>query len=176
MNAHVSISYEESLKARYAAARARTFGSGALRDKAPARNKSASLRDAESFPVIRPIKAKQIIEWQINDIHFDEHVKDWRLAMLSLQGAPMKAYIMRRSRELGFAYHEIVGTSRKRPITQARQLIMWEIKTIVRPGKVQGEPDYISYPEIGRLFGGKDHTSVLHAVREVQARKDREGI
>ena len=27
-----------------------------------------------------------------------------------------------------------------------------------------------SYPAIGRLFGGRDHTTVIHAVAKIQAR------
>jgi chromosomal replication initiation ATPase DnaA len=36
------------------------------------------------------------------------------------------------------------------------------LKTIVKPS--------ISWPEMGRLFGGRDHTTVLHGVRAHAAR------
>lgn len=47
---------------------------------------------------------------------------------------------------------------RTRGIARPRQIAMYLIKTMTG----------LSLPEIGRKFGGKDHTTVLHAVRRVQ--------
>ncbi len=33
-----------------------------------------------------------------------------------------------------------------------------------------------SLPEIGRRFGGRDHTTVLHAIRKIEALKQADGV
>ncbi|CDM57659.1 Chromosomal replication initiator protein dnaA [Rhizobium favelukesii] len=93
---------------------------------------------------------------------FDAHVKDWQLWCLERM-SPCKAHMRRRCEDFGITMEELTGRSRRHPIVEYRQLVMWEIKTIIKPE--------ISYPEIGRLFGGKDHTTALWAVRRVAAMK-----
>lgn len=94
----------------------------------------------------------------------DAHVIAWR-KWLSEQGNPCKAYIKRRCLELGVHYDAVIGPMRLRSVVPARHLIMWEIKRLVKPS--------ISYPELGRMFGGRDHTSTLHAVRKIDRMKER---
>ena len=52
---------------------------------------------------------------------------------------------------------ELLGKSRKRSIVRPRQLAMFLAKDLTDK----------SYPEIGELFGGRDHTTVLHAYKKV---------
>lgn len=52
---------------------------------------------------------------------------------------------------------ELLGKSRKRSIVRPRQLAMFLAKELTDK----------SYPEIGELFGGRDHTTVLHAYRKL---------
>ena len=52
---------------------------------------------------------------------------------------------------------ELLGKSRKRSIVRPRQMAMYLSKELTDK----------SYPEIGELFGGRDHTTVLHAHRKV---------
>lgn len=54
---------------------------------------------------------------------------------------------------------ELLGTSRKSIIVKARQIAFWLIVRHVG----------MSLPQVGGLVGGKDHTTVLHAVRRVEA-------
>lgn len=56
------------------------------------------------------------------------------------------------------------GKSRLRPFVRARQVAMYLTRDLTM----------MSLPQIGRAFGGRDHTTVLHAVRFVQAQIDRE--
>jgi len=51
--------------------------------------------------------------------------------------------------------------SKKRPasIAKPRQIAMYLAKELTQK----------SLPEIGELFGGRDHTTVLHAVRRIEA-------
>ena len=53
--------------------------------------------------------------------------------------------------------------SKKRPasIARPRQIAMYLAKELTQK----------SLPEIGELFGGRDHTTVLHAVRKMSAER-----
>ncbi len=52
---------------------------------------------------------------------------------------------------------ELLGKSRKRSIVRPRQLAMYLAKDLTDK----------SYPEIGESFGGRDHTTVLHAYKKM---------
>lgn len=75
--------------------------------------------------------------------------------LLELEG--MEAFVLERMRELGvkLSFREIVGKRRNREVTMIRHRLMWELRQ-------QG----FSYPKIGLVFN-KHHTSVLHAVKQV---------
>ena len=53
---------------------------------------------------------------------------------------------------------DIAGTSRAQAIAQARQIAMYLCR----------DQTSLSLPKIGQLFGGKDHTTVLYAVRKIE--------
>ncbi len=53
---------------------------------------------------------------------------------------------------------ELVSNSRTRVIVKPRQIAMYLAKMLTPR----------SFPEIGRRFGGRDHTTVLHAVRKIE--------
>jgi len=57
----------------------------------------------------------------------------------------------------GFPLEEIQGKSRRRPLVTARQISMYVFRTMTD----------MSYPAIAREFGGRDHTTVIHAVDKV---------
>lgn len=56
-----------------------------------------------------------------------------------------------------FKTTELMGSSRKAPLTAARHTAMYLL--YVELG--------IPYEQIGRLFGGRDHTTVMHAVEKI---------
>lgn len=62
------------------------------------------------------------------------------------------------SAELGVSEIDLFSHRRPAPLVEARALFVWIVKTY-------GPPD-ISYPEIARMMGGRDHTTVLHLWRE----------
>ncbi len=62
------------------------------------------------------------------------------------------------SRHFGIDTDEIVGKRRNKEIVIARQVAMY----------LSRELTCASLPAIGRAFGGKDHTTVLHSVQKVQ--------
>lgn len=57
----------------------------------------------------------------------------------------------------GFTVEELCGTSRRRPLVTARQIGMYVFRELT---------DF-SYPAIAREFGGRDHTTVIHAVEKI---------
>lgn len=58
----------------------------------------------------------------------------------------------------GFSVEELKGPSRSRPLVQARQTAMYVLRQLT---------DH-SYPAIAEAFGGRDHTTVIHAVRKIE--------
>jgi len=61
------------------------------------------------------------------------------------------------SASYGFSVDAICGPSRTRPLVTARQVAMYLTRVLT---------DY-SYPAIGRVFGNRDHTTVIHAVDKI---------
>ena len=61
------------------------------------------------------------------------------------------------AKAFGFSVEDLCGTSRRRPLVNARQIGMYLFRELT---------DY-SYPAIAREFGGRDHTTVIHAVEKV---------
>ena len=57
----------------------------------------------------------------------------------------------------GFSIDDIIGASRRRPLVTARQVAMYVFR----------EATDLSYPAIAREFGGRDHTTVIHAVDKI---------
>ena len=57
----------------------------------------------------------------------------------------------------GFPVEEIIGASRRRPLVTARQVAMYVFREVTD----------LSYPAIAREFGGRDHTTVIHAVDKI---------
>jgi chromosomal replication initiator protein len=54
---------------------------------------------------------------------------------------------------------DLCGTSRTRVLVTARQIAMYLCRELTD----------LSLPQIGRTFGGKDHTTVMHACRKITA-------
>jgi chromosomal replication initiator protein len=57
---------------------------------------------------------------------------------------------------------DVLGNSRTKEIMVARQISMWIMKNQIN----------MSYPSIGNFFNGKDHTTVMHAVKKIDKMKE----
>jgi chromosomal replication initiator protein len=68
-----------------------------------------------------------------------------------------KLILQQTATMFGFSEEELCGTNRRRPLVNARQIGMYVFRELT---------DY-SYPAIGREFGGRDHTTVIHAVEKI---------
>jgi chromosomal replication initiator protein len=59
--------------------------------------------------------------------------------------------------QFGFTVEEITSKHRQRPLVTARQIAMYVMRELTD----------LSYPNIAREFGGRDHTTVIHAVEKI---------
>jgi chromosomal replication initiator protein len=68
--------------------------------------------------------------------------------------------------QFGFTVEELKSKHRQRPLVTARQIAMYVMRELTE----------LSYPNIAREFGGRDHTTVIHAVEKIGAlmSKDRQ--
>jgi len=68
--------------------------------------------------------------------------------------------------QFGFSIDELKSKHRQRPLVTARQIAMYVMRELTE----------LSYPNIAREFGGRDHTTVIHAVEKIGAlmSKDRQ--
>lgn len=62
------------------------------------------------------------------------------------------------AKEYNISRQDMVSSRRNRSVVRPRQICMYLAKTMTDR----------SFPEIGRRFGGRDHTTVLHAVRKIE--------
>lgn len=109
--------------------------------------------------------------WTLVEIRFDDHEMVWRTHMVEAEKTerPQAAYrrtMMEIAADVlkdfpGITIKDIKGSRRTRAIVLPRQIAMYHIYR---------EREDLSFPMIGRFFGGRDHTTVLHAVRKFEPR------
>lgn len=66
----------------------------------------------------------------------------------------------------GFTGKEILGDKRRPDLVRARQIAMFLCRNLLGH----------SYPIIGRFFGGKDHSTVIHAVKKIKQLQEHDRI
>jgi chromosomal replication initiator protein len=59
----------------------------------------------------------------------------------------------------GVANEDLTGSSRTRVLVTARQIAMYLCRELTE----------LSLPKIGQTFGGRDHTTVMHAERKIRS-------
>jgi chromosomal replication initiator protein len=80
---------------------------------------------------------------------------------------PASLVLEETARYFGLSVDDLVSPSRSRPLTTARHVAMYLLR----------ECTAMSYVRIGELFGGRDHTTVLHGVTKIAKNmRDREPI
>lgn len=120
-----------------------------------ARNVTASGRELEG--AFNQLVFRRSFEPNLSIERVDE-----LLAHLVGSGEPRRVRIEDIQRIVARHYNvsrqELVSNRRTRVIVKPRQIAMYLSKTLTPR----------SFPEIGRRFGGRDHTTVLHAVRKIE--------
>ena len=71
---------------------------------------------------------------------------------------PISKIVTRVAATYAVQVKDLLGTGRQRLIMLARQVAMYLARTVAK----------LSLPRIGTHFGGRDHTTVLHAVRKIE--------
>jgi chromosomal replication initiator protein len=67
----------------------------------------------------------------------------------------------------GFSLIDLTGASRSRSLVTARQVAMYLCRELTD----------LSLPKVGQAFGGRDHTTVMHAERKIrQLMAERRGL
>lgn len=65
--------------------------------------------------------------------------------------------ITKTAQYFSFKPAELIGSSRKAPLTAARHTAMYLLYNDLQ----------LPYEQVGRLFGGRDHTTIIHAVEKI---------
>ncbi|TBG78604.1 hypothetical protein ELG76_04110 [Rhizobium leguminosarum] len=130
----------------------------AVREKLWFSKPKAVVEVVEPTPIVKIVYARRPA-WKLQEVNFDLHVQQFRKRLFRIAASPTVVYIQDRCEALGVSYEEVVGAGRRREIVAVRHLLMHEI----------ARQFGLSYPALGRLFGGRDHTSTLYAVRKIEA-------
>lgn len=120
----------------------------------------------------KPVKLEEIPEWQRRETFFDAHVLDSRhiLAMIEAGEIEISGVTKRTILSIvtdvlksypGISVAQLRGPSRTKKLIKPRHQAMWTVHQELA----------LSYPVIGRWFGGRDHTSIMHAVRKIEAER-----
>ncbi|WP_085424105.1 helix-turn-helix domain-containing protein [Xaviernesmea oryzae] len=121
-----------------------------------------------------PVKKAEKPGWMLAPTMFDEHVVAYRTAMkiremveageiemVSTDRKTVQQIVVEVLQGFpNISLADVKSSRRSYPVVIARQTAMYEVR--------QQRPD-LSFPMIGRWFGGRDHTTVLHAVRKIEA-------
>jgi chromosomal replication initiation ATPase DnaA len=75
--------------------------------------------------------------------------------------SPAQALRRACAEAFGISEAELIGPSRERRLSIARQAACYVLRRRFAR---------LSYPVIGRMMGGRDHGSIIHAVRQTEAR------
>lgn len=100
--------------------------------------------------------------WKTSQVHFDWHVKAWQWYLAGLKTDPNLIYIKQRCKDLLLNEKKVLTKDRAKVIVNGRRQIMWELRTKFD----------ISFPSIGKLFGGIDHATVMYNVQKYQEELD----
>jgi len=119
-----------------------------------------NVRDLEGT-IIRLLAHSSLMN---RDIDFDlvKNVVKERIGKIPTSTVSVEDVVRRVSDTLDIKEKDIVGKSRKQEIVEARQIAMYLCRQIIGS----------SFANIGVYFGGRDHTTVLHAVKTIERKRN----
>mgnify|MGYP001194870749 FL=1 len=118
-----------------------------------------NIRDLEGT-IIRILAKSSLMNQDIDFNLVKEAVKE-RVGEQITQGLSVEDVVRRVSNVFSIKEKEIVGKSRKAEIVEARQTAMYLSRSLI------GD----SLSNIGVYFGGRDHTTVIHAMQSIEKKK-----
>lgn len=124
--------------------------------------KAAALTAPKPFPTWESVAPAPLPEAELPSMPAPEFYKE---CWFQIDGvSPCKKLTMMQikqtvCRHFGVSHEDMVSARRSGYIIRPRQVAMYLCKELTP----------FSLPMIGRAFGGRDHTTALHAVRRIQA-------
>ncbi len=123
-----------------------------------AENISESIRELEGALI--KVTAYANLTQQALDVELARFVLSDLIAKSEKPPVTAERIIMLTSELFGFDIEALTGGSRRRPLVDARQVAMYVTRNMTE----------LSFPDIGKAFGNRDHTTVMHACRKVEGR------
>jgi len=122
----------------------------------------------------RPGKIVILPMWQLTPTYFNDHVVKHLRHKLAIEGdeppevvkqaKPVRMIVAEVIQHFpGIEVEHLRGATRVKAYIIPRHLAMWEVK--------RQRPD-MSIPAVGRWFGDRDHTTVIHACRKIDRMKE----
>jgi len=121
-----------------------------------------SVRDMEST-IIRLLAYSSLANHEI-DMGLAKKVVKERLGSRALADTTIEDIVKRVSEITHVNEREIIGKSRKKHIAEARQVAIYLTRDILGSSLIN----------IGTHFGGKDHTTILHACRTIDSKMQKD--
>lgn len=149
----------EEVLSNFREVRARTWALGVPVTQRPIQS-TAPNKDVEAPPPAAPDYRKEIeglagriarLEAQIETRNDGDQPERWN-SMRQIRRVVCEHY--------GITPHDLDAKSREAPIRDIRHVAVYLCRMLTIK----------SFPEIGRMFGGRDHTTALHSVRTVERR------
>lgn len=117
----------------------------------------SNIRELEGC-LIRLLALSSLSGQEVNEQLAEEVLKD----LLCSNSKITKQWILKNViEEFGFSEAELKGRKRTQKLALARQTSMYLIRTFLN----------LSLTEIGQFFGGKDHSTVIHAIEKIEQLK-----
>jgi len=123
-----------------------------------AENITESIRELEGALI--KVTAYSNLTQQTLNVDLARFVLSDLIAKSEMPPVTAERIIMLTSELFGFDIEQLTGGSRRRPLVDARQVAMYVTRNTTE----------LSFPDIGKAFGNRDHTTVMHACRKVEGR------
>jgi chromosomal replication initiator protein len=119
----------------------------------------SNIRDLEGT-VIRLLARSSLMNQDIDRKLVQEVVKE-RVGKKPMRDLSMEDIVRKISELTGISEEGLVGKSRRKEIVEARQTAMFLCRNILDN----------SLSSVGMYFGGRDHTTVMHAIKIIEKKK-----
>jgi len=119
----------------------------------------SNIRDLEGT-IIRLLARSSLMNQDIDHTLVQDVVKE-RVGSQPTRDLSMEDVVRKVSELFGISEEWLVGKSRKREIVEARQTAMFLCRNILDS----------SLSSVGMYFGGRDHTTVMHAIKTIENKK-----